>query len=361
MPCRGSRLRRRLPQRLRRLPPCCRPAGRQLGDRPARDPVRALLDRAFVFVTGKGGCGKTTVAVALGLAGAASGRRTLVCELAEQRTLQRAFGIALDRRGEIRLGPGLWYLSIDPREALVEWLRAQPGGAVAATVLGHSTGFAHFVAAAPGAKELVSIGKAVDLIRPSRERAGPGRYDLVIVDGPASGHALGMLSAPRTMAEVARVGPIGSQARKLRTFLADDETTGYVAVALPEELPVREALELEQKLPSATGQGLHLIVMNGMYPDRFSDDEAARLGELASRPGAPWALGAALSQHRRARRQSRQLAWLRERVHAPVLSLPYLFVPALGPPEYEALGRELVAPSSTAVALDRVSRGRRPE
>ena len=323
------------------MAPTSSPPRHRRRPRPGPADARALLDRPFVFVTGKGGCGKTTVAASLGIAAAASGRRALVCELAGGRTLQHAFGIAARRHGEVRLEARLWCLSIDPHDALVEWLRAQPGGAVAAGVLAHSAGFAHFVAAAPGAKELVTIGKAVDLTRSANPAGGPGRYDIVIVDGPSTGHALGMLGAPRTMGEVARVGPIGRQARELRDFLADPRSTGYVAVALPEELPVREALELEGELAGAAGRELDLIVVNGMYPDRFSDDEAERLEALAARPGAPWALEAALSEHHRARRQAEQLEWLRERAHTPLLTLPYLFEPALGRPQYERLGREL--------------------
>lgn len=96
-------------------------------------------------MTGKGGAGKTTVAAALGVAAAAGGRHTLVCDLAGD-----------GRDGEVRLGKDLRSLSIDPRAALIEWMRSQPGGALAAPVLGRSTAFTHFVDAAPGAKELVT-------------------------------------------------------------------------------------------------------------------------------------------------------------------------------------------------------------
>jgi anion-transporting ArsA/GET3 family ATPase len=200
-------------------------------------------------------------------------------------------------------------------------------------VLSRSHTFAHFFAAAPGAKELVTIGKAVDL-------AAPGGYELVVADGPSTGHALGMLASPRTIGEIAPVGGVGAQARELRDFLRDPVRTGYVGVTLPEDMPVHEVLELERDLPDAAGQELDLIVVDGLYPDRFDDEEAERLRALARRRPAP-VLDAALAQHRRARAQAAHVARLRAEAAAPVLTLPYLFVPELGPHHYAALAREL--------------------
>jgi anion-transporting ArsA/GET3 family ATPase len=161
---------------------------------------------------------------------------------------------------------------------------------------------------------------------------------VVIADAPSTGHALGMLAAPRTVGDVARIGPVGAQARELRDFLADTASAGYVGVTLPEELAVEEVLELERELPHAVGRALDLIIVNGLYPDRFTDAEAERLRALAGHE--PEVL-AALAQHRRARAQADHLRSLIEQAHAPVITLPYLFLPRIGPPEYQALARAL--------------------
>jgi hypothetical protein len=274
------------------------------------------VDPDLLYVTGKGGAGKTTVAVALALAAAARGRRALVCEVAGAARLAAAPARAI---------------TIDPHEALREWMRSQPGGAVAAAALGRSAAFMRFVDAAPGAKEMVTIGKAVDVARSS------GDVDLVIVDGPSTGHALAMLSAPGTIGRVARAGPVGAQARAVHDFLADPERTGYVGVALPEEMPVRELHELEAGLREALGRGLDLIVVDGLYPDRFSDAEAERLRGLDDNG----TVRAALSVHRVARAQRELVRRLGRDATAPVITLPFVFSTELGAADYERLGRRL--------------------
>ena len=269
-----------------------------------------------VYVTGKGGAGKTTVAAALALAAAAEGRRAVVCEVGGCHQLASS-------------------LSVAPRDALTEWIRTQPGGAVAAAVLSRSPAFAHFIDAAPGAKEVLTIGKVVDAAR-------TGDYDVVVVDAPSTGHALGLLAAPGTIAEMASHGPVARQARELHEYLCDADRTSYVGVSLPEEMSVRELLELESGLQRTLDRRLDLVVVNAMYPDRFTDAEAQTLLELAPRD-ASGRLDAALDEHRKARAHAARADWLRDRITAPVVALPFLFCAEIGPPEYQRLARCLCA------------------
>ena len=306
---------------------------------------RPLLDRDLIYVTGKGGVGKTTVSAAIGLAAAAQGRTTIVCEVAEQHHMSRAFAHAgVGRDSEARLADGLFAITVDPQHALEEWLSRQVGGS-ALKVLTRSSAFQYFVAAAPGAKELITIAKVWELAQGKRWTKTNRNYDLVVVDAPASGHGIAMLQTPQTFGEIARVGPIQRQAFKVRDMLSDPERTGYVAVALPEEMPVNETLQLQDKLVDAVGLDLDAIVVNGLYPERFSREDAERIRGLADGHGYAAeevaALRAALAADDRARAQRSHLRRLRRDARAPVLTLPFVFDAELALEDYRDMGERL--------------------
>ncbi len=270
----------------------------------------------MVFVTGKGGVGKSTMAAALAVAARARGRRAIVFEPS----------------------------GIDRDAALAEWMTRNIGRRGAA-LLKHSDAFRYFVAAAPGARELVTIGKAWDLTRP-----GTGRPNdrIVVVDGPATGHAIALLQAPRTYSQLDRVGPIGRQAGQIRDFLGDPSRSAVVLVCTPAEMPVSETLELVVAVEEATGRPPDVVIANRVLPDRFDEDEVARIDDALSAGEDPWVRAAArhaLTSWRRAREQETQLRRLRAGVAIPILELPFLFVPALGERELGVLAAHL-APGS---------------
>jgi anion-transporting ArsA/GET3 family ATPase len=240
----------------------------------------SLLERELLVVTGKGGVGKTTVATAVGLLACERGLRTIVVELGEQARVPELFDVASGEPGaETRLREGLWSISVDPDRALLEWLQAL-GGRVSGRVLASSSTFQYFAAAAPGAKELVSMVKIWDLTQRKRRRGGD--YDLVVLDAPATGHALGLLDSPRTFGAIARVGPIAGQADRLGKLLEDPTRSGYVAVAHPTEMAITETLELQQRLHEQLARDLDAVIVNGVLPQRFSAPELERLASLGA-------------------------------------------------------------------------------
>ena len=299
--------------------------------------VPGLADKRLVFVTGKGGVGKSTVAIALGIAAARRGLRTMVAELSGQARAAELFGVASAVGQEVALdGGGLHASSVEMEHALDEYLHERAGRV--GDLLAASRAFHAFAGATPGMRELMTVGKAWELAQdPRRIRVDGHRpYDLVIVDAPATGHALGALRAPATFAEIARVGPIAHQGRTIDMTLRDAEQTAVLAVALPEEMPVTETLALRRRLQETLGLELAGAVVNACLPERLGPRQAGTVAEaLAARAQTDGvvhaALQAAASEHARACAQREQIARLADGLAAPPLELPYVFAPALDP------------------------------
>jgi anion-transporting ArsA/GET3 family ATPase len=305
-----------------------------------------LLDKRLVFVTGKGGVGKTTVAAALGLVAARAGKRTIVCEVAHQERMSGVFRREGVGYSETRLGRGLYAMSIDPQQSMEEYLRTQIKPSPLYSVLFDNRLFQYFAAATPGMRELVTIGKVWELAQFERRNPEAAPYDLVIVDAPSTGHGLGFLRTPRTFRDAARVGPISRQAGKIDAFITDPASTGVVAVALPEEMPVNETVDFERGLQHELGMELDAVVVNALYPERFDGEEAERIEQAAAADGSPGveaALKAALFEHRRARTQRAELARLSRELGREPLTLPFLFEPELDLSSFEELSTKLEA------------------
>ena len=300
-----------------------------------------LLDKRLIFVTGKGGVGKSTVAASLGVLGARHGLRTMVAELSSQQRVQSLFERFGEQFEEVQLAPRLFTISIDPEHAMDEYLRVKVGA------LGHALAgsrlFQTFAMATPGMRELLTIGKVWELAQLQRRTRGASPYDLVIVDAPATGHGLGLLRTPRTFADIARVGPIAHQGRTIAQTLADQEFTGVVAVATPEEMPVNETLVLCDAVEREQ-LALDLVVLNGLYPVRFDTGEVGQLAEALERSRSALsrsALRAALAEHARAATQREQQARLKAELNGRLVELPYVFTEQLGPRQVEGLADAL--------------------
>jgi anion-transporting ArsA/GET3 family ATPase len=270
-------------------------------------------------VTGKGGVGKSTVAAAIGLVAARRGLRTIVAEVARRDDVSRALGG--EGLQEEELAPGLHHLSIDPEQAMELYLADQLPSRALADVLISSRTFSYLAAATPGMRELLTVGMVWELAQNDRRTPGAHAYDLVLLDAPATGHGVAVLSAPRTFAQVARVGRIARQGRTIEAMVTDPARTGVIAVARPEEMPVSETLGLQDTLRAEIGLEVGLVVANAVLPQRFSADDVRVLRDAPDGPEIRAARHAAA----RAQAQRAQLRRLRRGARAPVASLPFVF------------------------------------
>ena len=294
-----------------------------------------LLDRKLLFVTGKGGVGKTTIAASLALLAAQHGKRTLVCEVDAKGNLADFFETGATRFHEREVSPGLWAMSMDTEESLKEYLSLQLKVPFAARLGPLARTFDFVANAAPGVKEILTIGKFVWEVR---QRS----YDLVVVDAVASGHITGQLAAPQAIKDLVQVGLVRDQTGWMIDILGDPARTGVVIVAAPEEMPVNETLELAQRLQTETVVDLAAVVANRVLPELFGRGEEevfdaisdpdrdppieVTLSEAVGGPVRPLLDGAQLAMRLR-RTRGVHLARLRSELPAgvPLLYVPYLF------------------------------------
>jgi anion-transporting ArsA/GET3 family ATPase len=232
-----------------------------------------LLKREILFVTGKGGVGKSTVAAALALVAAERGLKTLLIDVEAKGDAARFLDAAAPRYEAKEARPNLFHLAIHPEDVLEEYLK------VAVKLprvyrFGPVNKIFEFIAtAAPGIKEVLIAGKV-------GFEARSKRWDLIVVDAAPSGQILSHLRGPKTMQEIVQVGAIRNQTAWVQEILEDPKRTGIVVVSLPEEMPAQETAELLEHAPKAVKTPVVGIIVNRVVPRPQHID---RIRELETR------------------------------------------------------------------------------
>jgi len=287
-------------------------------------PLQSLTAARVVVVAGKGGVGKTTVTAVIARAASSAGKRVLVVELDGKPTLAE-------------LVPDLEVLAISPPEALDEYLREHGFGRIAKRL--KRTGVIDVVGtAAPGIDDIVVLGKIKQL-----ERSGD--YDLIVVDGPAAGHAITFLTSAAGLADAVSSGPVRAQADDVLELLHDSERCQVVLVTLPETTPVNEVVETAYALEDVVGVQLGPVVVNGVdLGDPLPDDAAARRAVADLDPAtADVLLDAAAFRRARRAMEAGEIARLAAELPIPEVTLPARSAAGLTSADIAELAQTLVA------------------
>ena len=285
--------------------------------------MAGLLDKRLWIVSGKGGVGKSTIAAALALASARAGRKTLVCEVNTQERISGFLELPPAGPEVKQLEENLWAVNVRPHEAMREYgLMVLRFETLYKTVFENRV-VRYFLRFIPSLQELVLLGKIMFHLQ-EKLPDGRWRFDTVVLDAPATGHAISFLNVPQVLLQTVPPGPMAREALKMRDLLVDPNVTAAVLVAMPEEMPVNEALELHAALRDQVHIRTHAAVLNGAFPERFTE------ADLEALAGHPELLRIAKAHHDRAGLAVLAGTKLERNLHVPVHVVPRLFVPEFG-------------------------------
>jgi anion-transporting ArsA/GET3 family ATPase len=302
-------------------------------------------DRRFIFVTGKGGVGKTTVSAALARALAARGKRVLIAMCNAKERISSMFASELVGPDIVHIAPNIWAVNTEPEHAFEEYGRMMLKVPGLYRVVFHNKYIRSFLPAVPGLSEWAMLGKAW-FHTTEVDAEGRHRFDVVLLDAPATGHGLDMLRVPKVIVEIVPPGILRRDAERAWKMFTDPAQTAVLIVTLPEELPVTETLELIAAIDDDLRLPIGALVVNGVLPVLFSEDEARGLVTLLAEPSESAAsanpsgadgIRAAARRAAEERAQAASLARLVAGTGLPRIHLPYLFEDASAPAAIERL------------------------
>jgi anion-transporting ArsA/GET3 family ATPase len=305
------------------------------------------LERRLVFVTGKGGVGKTTITAALALLSAEHGRRTLACEIDAKGDLTTYYETGPANFAGHDVTSNLRVMSMDTEASLREYLKLQLKIPVVGRIGPLAKAFDFVATAAPGVREILTVGKLCYEVRENH-------YDTIVVDASATGHIIGQLAAPQAINQLVKVGLIRSQTDWMLDILSDPEKTCLLIVTTPEEMPVNETLELSERVKTETTVDLAGVVVNRVLPELFArseekvfdqlctPDSVAVLERVLGSDPTPTLDGARLAVRLR-RTRAAHLDRLRARLDpsVPMLLVPMLFTRRYGMRTTRQIARNL--------------------
>jgi anion-transporting ArsA/GET3 family ATPase len=295
----------------------------------------AVLDKArLIVVTGKGGVGKSCISSAIALGSARKGLRTLACEINAKERIAPLLGKPESGPKLQSLEENLWSVDVTPHEAMREYALMILKFETIYNAVFENRLVRYFMRFVPSLQELVMLGKILFHLREVRED-GSWRFDRIVIDAPATGHAITFFSVPQVILDTVPPGSLADDSKWMRDLLTDPRVTAPVLVSLPEEMPVNETFDLAAALATRVQMKPAAVVLNAFVESRFEPAEVAAL------EGKPLLVEAAHGFEERAALAKRERARLTE-LGIPVVTTPRLHRDPFGREAVEELAAQLV-------------------
>jgi anion-transporting ArsA/GET3 family ATPase len=255
--------------------------------------MAGLLDQRLLVVSGKGGVGKSTLAAALALEGVRRGKRTLVYEVNADERVSGMLGHPPAGPEVKALEPNLWAVDVRPASALKEYALLRIKSERVYKIVFENRFVRYFLRFLPSLQELVMLGKLTYHLQETLPDGRP-RFDLIVLDAPATGHAISYLSVPQVLLDTVPPGPLSDEVKVMRDLITDPAITQAILVSLPEEMPVNETIDLHRALTQKVKVTPGAVVLNQAVARRFTDEDLADMSQ------APHAQSVAKAQTARA-------------------------------------------------------------
>ena len=303
----------------------------------------SLIDKRILIVTGKGGTGKTTVSATLGVLAARQGKQTVLVECNGTQHIPTLFDRPPSTYVPSEILPGLSVMRITSDEAIEDYVVQQIKIRSLYNLVFRNRIMGPFMDAVPGLHDAAHLGKVFDLTR-EKTKGGSNRWDLIIVDAPATGHGLGLLASPKSMMDLTRRGPIFEGVRSVQDVIADASQTGIILTCLPEPMPVNETVELYDALGIHRDQVL-ACVLNQMdtsvMPNLLEWDTGSTALQRHADASIQEAVTWAEQWIARRKRQVQADEYLHTHLGIPIVHLPLVFEASMGIHDMERLANSM--------------------
>lgn len=247
-----------------------------------------LLSRRLILVSGKGGVGKTTVSLALGLLANKLKKNVLLIEFNSTDRLAPYFRLKKVGQKLTQVKPGLSIININPSDCFEEFILSRVHFKPLVDMFVKSRFVTAFLDAVPGLNELLMVGRIYEAEKELKKKSKTEKnFDLIVVDCPASGHGVSSFEVPHVLSRAITVGPLRVLADQMIELLTDAKRTVFCPVTLAEEMPVTETIELIDLVKDKLKIKLGPIFLNNIYDAPFSKDESEKIQKIKADENSP--------------------------------------------------------------------------